>query len=143
CLFAGIVLAVGCTRSMPVVATPRVTAMDPHVVNRDGVPARLITWINADRASPAPDWAAVSSYVNYALVGQSDKDLPLAASIGAAGIGVVMYTNPNHQAQYGKPRFPDNLPGDYALQCDGTRIYRIGYGSPPPPPRPAPTPTPS
>ena len=141
CSLSAIVLAVGCSRTMPIVAAPRGPAPEMRAANRDGVPARLMTWIDADRASPAPDWPSVSSYLDFALVGQSLRDLPLASSIAGAGIGVAMYTNPNHQAQYGKPHFPDNQPSDYARRCDGTRIYKLGYGSPTPPPGPEPTPT--
>src|SRR5690242_15544141 len=135
------VLAVGCSRSTSTFAAPRGPA-PPELVHRDDqVPARLLTWINADHATPAPDWATVRRYLDFALVGQGVRDLPLAESIATAGIGVVPYTNPNHQAQYGKPHFPDNLPQDYAYDCLGARIYKIGYGSPTPPPGPPPTPT--
>lgn len=135
------VLAIGCSRSASVLPSPRVLGADGPVEGRDAVPARLLTWINADRASPAPDWPSVKRYLDFALVGQSVRDLPLASSIGGAGIGVAIYTNPNHQAQYGKPHFPENEPTDFAHQCDGTRIFKLGYGSPTPPPGPAPTPT--
>lgn len=139
-LGAAAVLALGCSRTMPA-AIPRVP-VGSAIAHRDAAPARMMTWVDADRVSPAPDWGSVSKYLDFALVGQSLRDVPLATSISDAGIGVVMYTNPNHQAQYGKPHFPDNQPADYAHRCDGTRIYKLGYGSPtPPPPSPAPTPT--
>ncbi len=105
------------------------------------VPIHVHTWTYADRVAPAPDWVSVQPYLDYAMVGQSNVDLQLAGQIAAAGIGVVQYTNPNRQAQYGTPHFPDNLPSDYAHDCRKSRIYRTGYGQFTPPPGPQPTPT--
>lgn len=101
---------------------------------------RLLTWVDADVASPS-SWQQAAPYVDYAIVGQSTSDITLAQTIAAAGIGVVEYTNPNRQAQAGIPHFPDNEPGDYAVDCTGARIYKVGVGVPTPPP-PVPTPTP-
>lgn len=108
----------------------------------DGVVAQhVLTWTDADRTAPYLVWTTVTPYVNYAIVGQSQSDVELAADIGSAGIGVVEYTDPNRQVQIDGPHFPDNLPSDYAYDCTPNRIYRKGFGSrTPPPPQPTPTP---
>jgi hypothetical protein len=140
-IVAAAVLGVGCSQSPPMFATPREPG-SPALVHRDvQATTHLLTWINADHANPAPDWSSVRPYLDFALVGQSVRDVPLAQAIAAGGIGVVPYTNPNHQAQDGKPHFPDDQPQDFAHDCQGARIYRIGYGLPTPPPGPPPTPT--
>lgn len=135
------VLGVGCSHSAPMFAVPSGPGPAERVHRDAQAPAHLLTWINADHANPAPDWSSVRPYLDFALVGQSVRDVLLAQSLAAGGIGVVPYTNPNHQAQDGKPHFPDNLPQDFAHDCQGARIYRIGYGYPTPPPGPPPTPT--
>ncbi|HET9342260.1 MAG TPA: hypothetical protein VFO25_05065 [Candidatus Eremiobacteraceae bacterium] len=140
-IVAAAVLGVGCSHSAPMFAVPSGPGSAERVHRDDQAPAHLLTWINADHANPEPDWSSVRPYLDYALVGQSVRDVLLAQSIAAGGIGVVPYTNPNHQAQDGKPHFPDNLPQDFAHDCQGARIYRIGYGYPTPPPGPPPTPT--
>lgn len=134
------VLAVGCAGPAQFFAVRNGAVHDAAGGARDGMPAHLLTWIDADQASPAPPWPTVSNYLDFAIVGQSLKDLPLAQALESAGIGVVTYTNPNHQAQSGKPHFPDNVPSDFAHECDGARIYRTGFGEPTPPPGPPPTP---
>ena len=143
-LFASVtaaVLGIGCSHSATMFAVP-LGPGSPELAHRDiQSPAHLKTWINADHANPAPDWSSVRPYLDFALVGQSIRDVQLAQAIAASGIGVVPYTNPNHQAQDGKPHFPDNQPQDFAHDCQGARIYRIGYGYPTPPPGPPPTPT--
>jgi hypothetical protein len=101
---------------------------------------RLLTWIDADDSRP-PSWTAAAPYVDMAIVGQAGKDIALAQTLRSAGIGVVEYSNPNRQAQAGIPHFPHNLPGDFARDCTGLRIYKLGIGVPTPPP-PEPTPTP-
>ena len=109
---------------------------------RRGAPpqGRLYSWVDADSADP-PSWQQAAPYVDFAIVGQSGADIALAQTIAASGIGVVEYTNPNRQAQAGVPHFRHNLPGDYAYDCTGARIYKVGVGVPSPPP-PVPTPTP-
>src|SRR5579859_1702527 len=105
-IVAAAVLGVGCSHSPPIFATPRGQG-SPELAHRDDqAPAHLLTWIDADHANPAPDWASVRPYLDFALVGQSVRDVQLAQAIQAGGIGVVPYTNPNHQAQDGKPHFP-------------------------------------
>lgn len=129
----------GSTLSAPQGAAP---ARGFGVHRSDTIAFHVHTWINADHAQPAPVWSSVQQYLDYAIVGQSVHDLPLASSIAAAGIGVVEYTNPNRQSQIGTPHFPNNLPSDYAHDCLGERIYKVGYGeATPPPPTPQPTPT--
>lgn len=134
-------LAIGCghfgSLSAPGIAQP---AGVSRARAFDSVPIHVHTWTYADRVAPAPDWAGVQPYLDYAMVGQSNADLQLAGQIAAAGIGVVQYTNPNRQSQYGAPHFPDNLPSDYAHDCRKQRIYRTGYGQFTPPPGPQPTP---
>src|ERR1700730_15051050 len=136
-------LGVGCGHFGSIVGSPHPmeasSARKAHSANT--VPIHVHTWLNADHAQPAPDWPSVAQYLDYAMVGQSIPDKPLAASIGAAGIGVVEYTNPKRQVPVGPPHFPNNLPSYYAWDCRGQRIYRIGYGASPPPPGPLPTPT--
>lgn len=139
-IVAAAVLAVGCSHATPMFPAPAGPGAH-ELVRRDQVPAHVLTWIDADHASPAPDWASVQRYLDFALVGQSVRDLQLARALAAGGIGVVPYTNPNRQAQAGKPHFPDNQPQDFAYDCYGVRVYRIGGGLPTPPPGPPPTPT--
>ena len=132
---------VGCGHFGFLVGTHPGGVANSAIAHRADATMHLHTWIYADHAQPAPDWQAVAQYLDYAMVGQSVPDKPLAAAIAAAGIDVVEYTNPNRQVQIGPPHFPNNLPSDYAHDCKGDRIYRVGYGVATPPPGPAPTPT--
>jgi hypothetical protein len=142
---AGAALAVGCGHFGAVASAPnadRALLAGTHAHGFDTIPSHVHTWVYADHVQPAPVWSTVQPFLDYALVGQSIPDFQLASAIGAAGIGVVEYTNPNRQSQIGPPpHFPNNLPADYAHDCKGDRIYKIGYGSSPPPPGPEPTPT--
>src|SRR5450432_2433500 len=104
---------------------PSAGAVNPLGVSRarafGTIPIHVHTWTYADRVAPAPDWAGVQPYLDYAMVGQSNADLQLAGQIAASGIGIVEYTNPNRQAQYGAPHFPNDLPSDYAHDCRKSR----------------------
>src|SRR5690348_9321539 len=82
---AAAVLAVGCSRSASLYSTPRAGRVSFGAPG-DGVPSHLLTWINADHAQPTPDWTSVEPYLDYALVGQSIRDIQLARSIAAGGI---------------------------------------------------------
>src|SRR5689334_25337975 len=139
CLFGAAslaALAIGCGHvgSLSPSPGPAGFAAASRTRSHDTPMLHVHTWTYADRVAPAPNWAAVQPDLDYAMVGQSNADLALAGQLAAAGIGVVEYTNPNRQAQYGAPHFPDNLPSDYAHDCRRRRIYRTGYGQATPPP---------
>ncbi len=122
-------------------------ALGPSAAGRSGissrpfdVPPHVRTWTDADHTRPWLDWSTVTPYLDYAIVGQGTHDIALAQQIHAAGIAVVEYTEPNRQAGSGAHHFPYDMPGDYAYDCGGDRIYRVGFGSATPPPGPPPTP---